>query len=103
MPIMVIYRLPGLTPDAYDAVRVEVGWEARPPAGAISHAIGFDRAGGVETDLWETREDFQAYVRDRLAPVAEALGVDLPEPEVIQLHMTAMGPPSRAYMLNEPA
>jgi hypothetical protein len=59
----------------YDAVSNELDADANPPAGLIAHTAGFDEDGGVFRifDVWETREDADRFISERLMPVVEKL------------------------------
>jgi hypothetical protein len=97
MPVMCIYRALNVTREDYDRVRGTVGWEANPPPGAISHSIGFRDDGAVEVDLWDTLEHFKSYQDTRLGPVLAQFGIVVPEPEVLDVYVAAIGPPADAY------
>lgn len=97
MPVMCVYRGLNVTPEAYDRVREAVGWEANPPAGAISHTISFGDDGAFEVNLWEDRAAYEAYSNDRLRPVLGQFGLDIGDPEIHEVYVTAVGPPADAY------
>src|ERR1700739_2600204 len=70
----------------YDAVNARLNTDADPPEGGLFHTAGFDEGAGVFRifDVWETREDGERFLRDRLQPVlAELLAGrdDAPPPD----------------------
>ena len=99
MPVMVIIRAPKVTPQAFEAVHEQVGWDDVPAAGAISHAIAFPNNGAVEVTVWESRKAFDTYYATRLEPVLRAFGIELDDIEVLDTYSVAVGPPSLAYMV----
>jgi hypothetical protein len=72
----------------YDAVNERLNVDANPPAGLIVHTAGFDEDGGVFRilDVWETQEDADRFLRERLMPLVEELLAGRPD---------APPPPSR--------
>jgi hypothetical protein len=66
---------PGVTKERYEAVRQIVKWETDHPAGALFHVATFDDEGAHVLDLWESPEQFQAFVASRLQPGIAQVGV----------------------------
>ncbi|MDC2951701.1 hypothetical protein [Streptomyces heilongjiangensis] len=67
----------GVTPEQYDAVRDAAGWEEAPTAGKQLHVAWFDGQGLHVTDVWDSREAFEAFEAffgERLAPVIQKAG-----------------------------
>ena len=87
MAFMMKYEWKGVTPAQYDAVRAKVGWLDTPPPGGRVHVVAFNAEGLQLTDVWDSIEEFEAFLKDRLeSAIAE---VDIPgEPtvEFIPLH-----------------
>ena len=83
----------------YDAFNERLNADADPPAGLIVHTAGFDEDAGVFRilDVWETQEDGDRFVRERLEPlIAELLAgrPDAPPPArdgSYRLHHTIKG------------
>ena len=68
---------PEVTPELYDKVREIVDWEQSVAAGAVFHIAFFDEGGFKAIDIWETPEQFQSFVDNRLTPgIAEAGGIE---------------------------
>lgn len=68
----------GFGADLYDAVNGEMGIEADPPPGLIFHWAGELDGKFTITDVWESREAYDAFNAERLTPaiakVAAAAG-----------------------------
>ena len=87
MAVVMNMRWNGVTPEQYDAVRKIVNWEGDRPEGSIHHVAWFDDAGARVVDLWETAEDFQRFVDERLmAGVAQAGVQGQPDVEIQPAH-----------------
>jgi len=58
----------------YDAVVAKLDLQAA-PSGLIAHTAGFDHDAGVFRifDVWETREDGERFMKDRLEPIVESM------------------------------
>ena len=61
----------------YDAVANALGLQGAPD-GALIHTAGFDLEAGVFRifDVWETREQGERFIAERLAPILERMGAD---------------------------
>ncbi|MEV6109695.1 hypothetical protein AB0M28_34050 [Streptomyces sp. NPDC051940] len=82
-----------MTPEQYDAARDRVGWEERMPEGVVLHAAWFEDGVLHVTDVWETQEDWDRFLAERLAPTLQDLGVtDQPDFHVVPLHRRFIGP-----------
>ena len=100
MPVMCLYRALKVTPEAYDAVRAAVDWEGDVPPGAIGHFIAFRDGEAVEADIWESQAAYQLYRDSRLNPVLDRMGLVIDEPEILDLHVAAIGAPAaQAYVV----
>ena len=73
--------------EMYDKVRAELGLENK-PAGGIFHAAGPSPNGGWRViEVWESQEDADRFVRERLMPAWEAVGLTgRPQPEFWPVH-----------------
>ena len=74
----------------YDAVNARLAAEqAGPPEGFVVHAAGFTGKGFRIIEIWDTREQFDRFLRERVMPiVAEVGGADARPPEItaFELH-----------------
>jgi hypothetical protein len=57
----------------YDAVNERLDLDSNPADGLIVHTAGWDEDAGVFRifDVWESREQAEAFLRDRLQPILE--------------------------------
>jgi hypothetical protein len=72
----------------YETLRKEVDWEHNHPAGVILHAAGFDESGNNVrvADIWESEEQLNNFVSNRLMPVMQKGGVPAPKVEIFQIN-----------------
>ncbi|WP_427174812.1 hypothetical protein [Arthrobacter sp. 92] len=70
----------GATLAQYDQVIEKMGLTpgGPAPAGAISHWAAATDNGILVTDVWETREQYDAFARDQIGPFSAEAGI--PEP-----------------------
>lgn len=68
-------RWEGVEPQQYDALRPIVRWEVHVPDGLIFHVAWF-RDGGISVlDVWEAADQFDRFLRERLMPGIQEVGV----------------------------
>ena len=73
MPIAMLVDNPEGSQEVYDQVREHLGLES--PAGGIFHAAGPSPKGGWRViEVWESQEDAERFLRERLEPAFEAVG-----------------------------
>ena len=75
MAIVMNMRWPEASLEQYDALREIVSWETDVPKGGIFHVAAHDGTQMRVTDVWESAEDFQAFVDSRLMPAVQQVGV----------------------------
>ena len=75
----------------YDAVVAALDLQDAPD-GLLIHTAGFDHDAGVFRifDVWESREQGEKFISDRLNPITERMGA-----EAAQRGDTSFAPPSR--------
>jgi len=89
MAVVMIMKWQGVTPDQYDRVRELVNWEGDVPSGAQFHVVSFDGEGARVTDIWESAEQFQQFVDQRLMPGVKQVGIQgEPQVEIYPAHRT---------------
>ena len=77
----------GVTKEHYETMRKTVQWEPDVPKGAVFHVAAFTDTGCRVTDIWESAEDLNNFVQNRLMPGAIAANVPgQPEVEVYPAH-----------------
>jgi hypothetical protein len=78
VPIAFIQEFPIVDGDTstanYDAVAAKLDLQSA-PSGLVLHSAGFDHDAGVFRifDVWQTREDWERFTKDRLGPIVEAM------------------------------
>jgi hypothetical protein len=86
MPVAMMVENPNVTKELYDKVREHLGMEG--PAGGIFHAAGEGPNGWRVIELWESEEDAFRFLKERLKPAWDAVGVTgpPPQPQFWQVH-----------------
>jgi hypothetical protein len=66
----------------YDAIQERLDARSNPPDGGIVHTAGFDEEAGVFRifDVWETREQAERFLNERVMPIVEELTAGAPPP-----------------------
>jgi hypothetical protein len=89
MTIGVLIDIPGCTAQQYDQVVAAIGLApphpTRPP-GLLSHVGGATPAGWRIFDVWESREDYERFAREHVAPALVAASIPPFQPHVTELH-----------------
>ncbi len=75
MAVAMHMEWPGATAEQYDRLRERVNWEHEPPEGAVLHLASFTPEGARIVDVWESEEAFNRFLRDRLMPGVEEVGI----------------------------
>src|SRR4051812_41049078 len=84
MAVCLIMQFAGMDTNKYDAVMDKLGLSsANPnwPKGIVSHVAGRTGEGWCVVDVWESQQDFDAFMNSRLKPAFEAVG-GLPQPRL---------------------
>ena len=76
----------GFTKEVYEELRKQVNWERDVPKGMVSHLATFDEKGMRIADVWESEEEFNNFVQNRIIPAAEKLIETKPKIEIFPLH-----------------
>jgi len=79
-------RWEGVTIDQYEQVRPIVNWEGNVPEGAVLHVCSHDGKSLRVTDVWESAEDLNNFVNNRLMPETSKITDVQPQVEVYPLH-----------------
>jgi hypothetical protein len=77
MAIALVMEFPGATQEQYDKVMKTLGLDRsdEPPAGALLHLAGPTEKGWEVIDVWESREDFDRFLREKLGRAIEEAGI----------------------------
>ncbi|HEY7009200.1 MAG TPA: hypothetical protein VH395_09680 [Jatrophihabitantaceae bacterium] len=87
MSTVIMQRFDGLTPDQYDQLRELVRWDRDAPAGMAYHVASYQEDVLRMTDVWDSEEQFDDFVRTRIVPGLQELGIDgFPESIVTAVH-----------------
>jgi len=88
MAILAIFTGNSITKQMYESLRKEVDWEHKHPPGGIFHAAAFDDSGNNMrvADVWESKEELNKFINERLMPVMQQAKVPPPQMEVFQIH-----------------
>jgi hypothetical protein len=87
MAIAVEVLYPGATTDQYDATLTAMGIVAGAQhPGALFHWATQTDAGVRVTDVWESKEEFDRFAADQVAPAAHEGGLPEPEMRFIDVH-----------------
>ena len=83
MAIGVQLDFTGATLDQYDQVIQKTGFtpRGRGAPGGLFHWVTKTADGIRVTDVWETREQFDAFAQEKIGPITQELGVPGP-PEI---------------------
>jgi len=76
MAVITTIDVAGLTPTEYRAILDQMGVEHNPEPGLYLHLTARVEGGYRITEVWDTSENFDAFMKARLAPGAEAIGLD---------------------------
>ncbi len=90
MAIAMTQRVPGST-ELYDKLNQEMGVEDDLPQGLIAHYAASTGDEMIIFDVWESREDFERFMNERLMPAFEKVGGGPPpeggpQPTFAELH-----------------
>jgi hypothetical protein len=75
MPTVMVMHWAEATKDQYDAARKQVNWEGNVPAGAKYHVCWFADDGLHVLDVWNSAEEFQRFMEQRLQPAIQRIGI----------------------------
>jgi hypothetical protein len=75
MAVMMVMEWPGATLEQYDEVRRITRFETEHPAGGIFHVAAIDGDVLRVVDVWESPQQFQAFVDAKLNPAAAEIGI----------------------------
>jgi hypothetical protein len=101
MAILAIFTGNNITKQMYESLRKQVDWEHKHPTGGIFHAAAFDDSGNNirVADIWESEDDLNKFVNERLMPVMLESKVPAPEMEIFQIHNVNAFPGIEKYRI----
>jgi len=76
----------GATLEQYDQVIDKMGFRpgGRGAVGGLFHWVAATPGGILVTDVWESKEKFEAFAADQIGPITMAVGV--PNPPKVTMH-----------------
>ena len=77
-------EIPGMTQEQYDQVHAIFEPKARAARGALFHAAGPTADGWYTFEVWESREDYERFIKDEVTPV---IGADSPMPPMQEMEV----------------
>lgn len=83
--IVAIVKWEGVTESIYEKIREEVDFEEDVPEGMVIHIASFDKKGLRVTDVWESEDNFNNFIKNRLTPVTKKLVKTEPDVEIYPL------------------
>lgn len=88
MAVALLIEFPGVTQQQYDKVQDTLGLKGPEtwPSGMILHVAGPTAKGWQVLDVWESREQFDRFVTERLARAVREAGMPEPRPLEFPVH-----------------
>ncbi len=87
MAVAMFLRWDGFTREQYDAARALVAFNRDTAPGGLFHVAAVGERGIYVADVWESAEQFQTYLTERLLPAFAQLGISgQPEVEIVPVH-----------------
>jgi hypothetical protein len=90
MAVTLIVEFPGATQDQYDdtieALGMTPGSNQELPYGMISHVAGPTSSGWIVVDVWESRADFDRFLKERLSQALIQAGLPTPTVREVPVH-----------------
>lgn len=88
---VMLFKSTGDVRNIYDAVIDEMGVRDNPPAGEIYHWAAPVSGGMQVCDVWETREQYETFARERIGPITAKHGLAPPQVEIANVHVYILG------------
>jgi hypothetical protein len=87
MATVMMMHWPEVSKEQYEKARKEVNWEGNVPNGAKFHVAWFGQDGLRVLDLWESQQEFERFVEQRLMPAVQKIGIQgQPKVEFAEAH-----------------
>jgi hypothetical protein len=82
-----VLELPGVTTEDYDRVQeIMFAKDPEQPEGLISHVAGPTDDGVLIIDVWESEDDLNRFVHERVGPAMQQVGAPQAQPRVLPIH-----------------
>jgi hypothetical protein len=83
MAIEMRAEIVGMTKEQYDDGISQVGAKLKATPGFIAHIAGPMAGGYRVTELWESREALDRWIREEIMPMAEQIGIPPFQPQIL--------------------
>jgi hypothetical protein len=88
---VLLFKSNGDVRKIYDAVIDEMGVRDKSPQGAIYHVCAPVEGGLRVFDVWESRNDFDRFAKDKITPLTAKHGLQAPQLEIQDVHEMVPG------------
>ena len=75
MAVGIRQKIAGVNAEQIDRLNAEIAPDGNPPPGLVFHFSGPVDGGWQVIDVWESREQFDRFAQERIAPSLVAIGV----------------------------
>lgn len=92
MAVAIVRDTPGMTAEMYDAIIRDLNLENEPIAGLLMHTVGPFEGGWRAIDVWESKDAWETFMRDRFEPAMQRAGDTTkvattgPAPEIMDVY-----------------
>ncbi|HEX4032825.1 MAG TPA: hypothetical protein VHX66_00135 [Solirubrobacteraceae bacterium] len=87
MAIGIRMKIAGVDQATFERVEKQIDPQGNPPDGLIFHASGPIEGGWGVIDFWQTREQFDRFVQERIGPTMAGAGIDAhPDIKEFEVH-----------------
>lgn len=88
MAVAIVMDFTGGTLEQYDQVleKMKLSPGGPGPVGAISHWVTATDKGILITDIWQSREQFDAFAQEQIGPFSAEVGLTAPETTYYDVH-----------------
>jgi hypothetical protein len=91
MAVVVIDHAPGFSAEQWEAMPRELNDPTNLPRGIVALLAGPSEGGWRVISVWESQEAYEAFRRDRLAPVIQQMGI-ADQLQIAPLHSVMIAP-----------
>jgi hypothetical protein len=88
MAIAIVFEIPGVTKEQYDAVINKLHLDGKTAPGGIFHVAGPMEGGWRVVDVWESEVAFHAFFKAKLQKALQEAGVPPLQPKIFPVHNT---------------
>jgi hypothetical protein len=79
VPVLIVAEVPGGSSEQDEAIMKAMDLTSNPPSGSRLRMAGPMDGGWRVVSLWDSREQFEAFLNERLTPALEGVGRQRPE------------------------